>query len=286
MHNDSSKRTRTKRIYNLILYILMLIFMVPVLWVVLTSLRPDAVVNARFSSLFLGRISIDKYLALLGASHSESSVPFDSYLVNSVIVASLSSTFATILGTMAAFGFIRLKFKGRSSIFSSFMLVRAIPGIALSLPLFIMFAWLRLLDKVHGLALVYVALGIPFVVWLMTAFFNDIPSQLDDSAKIDGCSLWQALRKIDIPISWPGIWASWIFVFLSSWNEFPIAGTLTRTTASKTFPVGLFDFSTEFTVDWHGMAAMSVIMLIPSVLFVLATQRHFIRGLTFGVVKG
>ncbi|MEN3203216.1 MAG: carbohydrate ABC transporter permease, partial [Atribacterota bacterium] len=108
---------------------------------------------------------------------------------------------------------------------------------------------------------------------------------LDEAAQIDGCSRWQAFLKIDIPLALPGLAASGIFVFLTSWNEFQIASVLTRTPASKTFPVGLYDFTEQFVMDWRGMCAMSVVMLIPAVVFVLLTQRQLIRGLTFGAFK-
>lgn len=115
--------------------------------------------------------------------------------------------------------------------------------------------------------------------------FKDIPSTLDEAAQIDGCSRWQAFLRIDLPLALPGLAASGIFAFLTSWNEFQIASVITRTPLSKTFPVGLYDFTQEFTIDWRGMCAMSVIMLIPAIFFVLLTQKQLIKGLTFGAVK-
>ncbi|MCD6156100.1 MAG: carbohydrate ABC transporter permease, partial [Candidatus Atribacteria bacterium] len=174
---------------------------------------------------------------------------------------------------------------GSNATFVGMMLARSIPGIAVSLPLFILFARTGLLDKRMGLALAYVAMNIPFTTWLMQGFFKDIPVDLDEAAQIDGCSRWQSFIKIDLPLALPGLAASGIFAFLSSWNEFQIASVLTRTPASKTFPVGLYDFTQQFTVDWRGMCAMSVVMLIPAVVFVILTQRQLVRGLTFGAFK-
>ena len=114
---------------------------------------------------------------------------------------------------------------------------------------------------------------------------RDVPDELDDAARVDGCSRWQTFWHVDLPLAAAGMAASGIFAFLTSWNEFQLASLLTSTTAAKTFPVGLFDFTSEFTVDWRGMCAMSVVMLIPVVIFVVVVQRNLIRGLTSGAVK-
>lgn len=280
------KQKKGNLIYNVLLYITIILFLVPAVWVILTAIRPDIEINAKPPVWIPRQITFDKIMSLFGAAHQESSVPFKSYLLNSIITALSSSVAALAIGTFAGYAFARFNFKGLKRLFLGLMLVRAIPGIALSLPLFVLFAKLRLLDKTYGLALVYVALSIPFVAWLMSGYFKDIPEELDHSAQIDGCSRWQALVRIDLPLSWHGLLASWIFIFLTCWNEFQIANILTRTTASKTFPVGLFDFTTEFTTDWRGMAAMSVVMLVPAIVFVLVTQRNLVKGLTFGAVKG
>jgi multiple sugar transport system permease protein len=120
----------------------------------------------------------------------------------------------------------------------------------------------------------------------MDGFFRRIPKELDDAAFVDGASHWQTFWKIDLPLALPGLGAAAVFAFLAAWNEYQIASIMTKTPASKTFPVGLFDFTGQFTVDWRGMAAMSVLMMIPAVLFVLLMSRSLTKGLTFGAVKG
>ena len=277
---------------NIILIIVLLIFFMPALWIVLTSMRPNIEINARPPVWMPQDLSFSSYAALLG--HVESagefgfghSVPFMDYARNSII-ASVASTFlALVIGTLAAFIFSSFKFKGKDSIFLSFMLARAVPGIALSLPLLILFTRVGFSDKIYGLIIAYTAMNIPFTVWLMTGFFGEIPKELNDAAFIDGCSRWGAFLKVNLPLILPGLGASGIFAFLTSWNEFAIASVITRTTASKTFPVGLFDFTGEFVSDWRGMCAMSVIMLIPAIIFVILVQRNLVKGLTLGAVKG
>lgn len=277
---------------NIILIIVLLIFFMPALWIVLTSIRPYIEINARPPVWMPQDLSFSSYAALLGRVESAGefgfghSVPFMDYARNSII-ASVASTFlALVIGTLAAFIFSSFKFKGKDSIFLSFMLARAVPGIALSLPLLILFTRVGFSDKIYGLIIAYTAMNIPFTAWLMTGFFGEIPKELNDAAFIDGCSRWGAFLKVNLPLILPGLGASGIFAFLTSWNEFAIASVITRTTASKTFPVGLFDFTGEFVSDWRGMSAMSVIMLIPAIIFVILVQRNLVKGLTLGAVKG
>jgi multiple sugar transport system permease protein len=143
-----------------------------------------------------------------------------------------------------------------------------------------------LVDTVHGLALVYIAINIPFTAWLMDGFFRQIPKELDEAAYIDGCNHWSAFWRIDLPLALPGMAAASIFAFLAAWNEYQLASLLTKTPTAKTFPVGLFDFTSQFTVDWRGMAAMSALMMLPAIAFVILTQRRLTEGLTFGAIKG
>ncbi|BER92317.1 carbohydrate ABC transporter permease [Atrimonas thermophila] len=271
--------------HDIITYIVIIIFFLPVLWIVLTSMRPEVEVNARPPVLIPQKLVFDSFVHLFGAGYAEKSVPFYDYLSNSLFASLVSTAMALIIGTFAGYSFARFRFRGSSVTFVGLMLARSIPGIAVSLPLFILFARMGLLDKKMGLALAYVAMNVPFTTWLMQGFFKDIPPDLDEAAQIDGCSRWQSFTKIDLPLALPGLAASGIFAFLTSWNEFQIASVITRTPASKTFPVGLYDFTQQFTVDWRGMCAMSVVMLVPAIVFVILTQRQLVRGLTFGAFK-
>lgn len=282
---SARKKHWQQGLYNVIVYLIVLVFFLPVIWIILTSMRPEVEVNARPPIFLPQKLVFDSFIHLFGAGHAEKSVPFYNYLGNSLFASLLSTALALTIGTLSGYSFARFRFKGSNSTFIGMMLARSIPGIAVSLPLFILFARLGLLDKKMGLSLAYTAMNIPFTTWLMQGFFKDIPADLDEAAQIDGCSRWQSFTRIDLPLALPGLAASGIFAFLTSWNEFQIASVLTRTPASKTFPVGLYDFTQQFTVDWRGMCAMSVVMLVPAIVFVLLTQRQLVRGLTFGAFK-
>lgn len=287
------KKKKTKHLFSkVITFIVLLVFIIPVLWLIWTSMRPNIEINTRPPVWVSKNLNFDSYLALLGFEVKHEgfgfgeNVPFGKYFRNSIISALGSTFFALIIGTLAAFAFSRFNFKGRNGIFLSLMLARAIPGIALSLPLLVLFTRLGLSDRVYGLIIAYTAMNVPFTAWLMSGFIGEIPQELSEAALIDGCSRWSSFIKIELPLVGPGLAASGIFAFLTSWNEFAIASVITRTTASKTFPVGLFDFTAEFVSDWRGMCAMSVLMLIPAVIFVILVQRQLVRGLTLGAIKG
>ena len=166
------------------------------------------------------------------------------------------------------------------------MLSRAIPAIALSLPVFIIWSQLGLLDTMPGLILVYLAMNVPFTIWLIDGFFRQIPQELSQAAQIDGCTAWQAFWKIEFPLAKGGIAAAAIFSFLTSWNEFALASQLTRSPKTKTMPVALMDFTSQFTIDWAGMCAMAVLIIVPALLLTFVVQKHLITGLTMGGVKG
>ncbi|MEN3187114.1 MAG: carbohydrate ABC transporter permease [Atribacterota bacterium] len=282
---SARKKRFRQEFYNVIVYVIVLVFFLPVIWIILTSMRPEIEVNARPPIFLPQKLVFDSFIHLFGAGHAEKSVPFYDYLGNSLFASLVSTGIAITIGTLSGYSFARFRFRGAKATFIGMMLARSIPGIAVSLPLFILFARLGLLDKKTGLSLAYTAMNIPFTTWLMQGFFKDIPADLDEAAQIDGCSRWQSFTRIDLPLALPGLAASGIFAFLTSWNEFQIASVLTRTPASKTFPVGLYDFTQQFTVDWRGMCAMSVVMLVPAIVFVLLTQRQLVRGLTFGAFK-
>jgi multiple sugar transport system permease protein len=271
---------------DLAVWMLLIFLALPALWIVLTSVRNPIEVNATPPVWIPHALTLEGFKPMFGqATISTGSVPFGLYFRNSALVAVGSTVLSLMLGTMAGYAFSRFRFRGRNVLFLGLMLSRAVPGIALSLPLFLLFARLGLADKLWGLGLVYVAVNVPFTIWLMDGFFREMPRELTEAAEIDGCSHWQTFTLISLPLALPGLAASAIFAFLAAWNEFQLAVVLTRTIASKTAPVGLFDFTGQFTIDWRGMAALSVLMMIPAIFFVLAVQRNLVQGLTLGAVK-
>lgn len=288
----SSRRRLSSALLDLLVWLILIAMLVPALWLVFTSVRNPVEVNAKPPVWIPRELTLEGFKPLFGRStEATGAIPFDRYFFNSTLIALVSTAVAVALGTMAGYAFARYRFRGKNALFLGLMLSRAVPGIALSLPLFLLFARisqagpLKLIDTQLGLIIVYVAVNVPFTIWLMDGFFREIPAELSEAAQLDGCTEWQTFTLINLPLALPGLAASAIFAFLAAWNEFQIAGVLTRTVNSKTAPVGLFDFTGQFTIDWRGMAAMATVMMIPAIAFVLVVQRNLVRGLTFGAVK-
>lgn len=273
------------------LYVIILVFFLPALWIILTSIRPNVEINARPPVWIPAELDFNSYKILLGWPVPEgafgmgTNIPFLDYARNSIVISLASTVFALAFGTLAGYAFARFRFRFKNGVFLSLMLARAVPGIALSLPLLVLFGRIGLSDTIPGMILTYVAMNVPFTAWLMDGFFRAIPAELDEAALIDGCSRWTAFLRVDLPLALPGAAASGIFAFLTAWNEFALANVITRTPASRTFPPALFEFTGQHVSDYRGMCAMSVMMLIPAIIFVALVQRQLMTGLTSGAVK-
>ncbi|NNE82223.1 MAG: carbohydrate ABC transporter permease [Silicimonas sp.] len=279
-------RARTVKYLQLFaLFIAMAIICIPGLWVVLNSFRPTVEIMAKPPVWIPQNLSLDHYRAMFGGV-GEGGVPVMRYFTNSLIISVTSTIIAILVGMAGGYAFARYRFRGKAAIFIGLMLTRAVPGVSLSLPLFIVMAKTGLIDTHIGLILVYVALNVPFTIWLIDGFFRQIPAELAEAAEIDGCTRWQAFWKVEFPVARAGVASAGIFAFLTSWNEYALASQLTRSTFSKTMPVGLRDFTSEFTINWGGMCALAVLMIIPALILTFLVQKHLIAGLTFGGVKG
>lgn len=270
---------------NIALFISMLIICLPGLWIVLNSLRPTVEIMAKPPVWIPRELSFDAYVDMFSGV-GQGGIPVIEYFRNSVIIAVTSTIISLAIGMSGGYAFARYRFKGKSAWFLGLMLTRTVPGIALSLPLFFLYAKVGLIDTHAGMIIAYTALNVPFTIWLIDGFFRQVPRDLAEAAQIDGCTRWQAFWQVEFPLARPGIASAGIFAFLTSWNEFALASQLTRSTDSKTLPVGLLDYTAEFTIDWRGMCALAVVMIIPALLLTYAVQKHLVSGLTSGAIKG
>jgi multiple sugar transport system permease protein len=264
----------------------MAVIALPGIWVVLTAFRPNVEIMAK-PPVWIPHLTPDNFLAMFGfLPNIQIGLPVGHYFRNSLIASVSSTAIALALGMMGGYAFARFSFRGKAAIFLGFMLSRTIPGVALSLPLFIIWSRIGLIDTSFGLILVYLALNIPFTIWLTDGFFRQIPIELSEAAQIDGCTRWQAFWRVEFPLARAGLASAGIFAFLTSWNEYALASQLTRSIAAKTLTVGLMDYTSQFTIDWVGMCAMAVLIIVPALVLTFVIQKHLIAGLTFGGVKG
>lgn len=289
MRDDNSSARLKKRLlsvgHKLGLFLAMAIICTPGLWIVLSSFRPTVEIMAKPPVWIPQDLSLDAYVAMFSGI-GKGGIPVWDYFRNSLIISVTSTVIAIVIGMAGGYAFARYRFRGKSGWFLGLMLTRTVPGIALSLPLFFVYARIGIIDTHFGLILTYVALNIPFTIWLIDGFFRQVPKDLAEAAQIDGCTRWQAFWQVEFPLAGPGIASAGIFAFLTCWNEFALASQLTRSVNSKTLPVGLLDYTAEFTIDWRGMCALAVIMIIPALTLTFIVQKHLVGGLTSGAVKG
>ena len=288
MDENTSARVRRnllKAAHTVGLFLAMVVICLPGIWIMLTSLRPPVEIMAKPPVWIPRELSLDAYVAMFSGV-GKGGIPVLEYFRNSLIISITSTVIAIAIGMAGGYAFARFRLRGKSGMFLGLMLTRTVPGIALSLPLFFVYAKLGIIDTHFGMILAYVALNIPFTIWLIDGFFRQVPKDLAEAAQIDGCTRWQAFWQVEFPLAGPGIASAAIFAFLTSWNEFALASQLTRSVNSKTLPVGLLDYTAEFTIDWRGMCALTVVMIIPALTLTFIVQKHLVSGLTSGAVKG
>ncbi len=228
--------------------------------------------------------SFARYAGILFGHGPESE--FRKIMGNSLYVATFVTVICVVLGVLAAYAFSRLRFSGKEKILFVLLFSYMLPPIAVIIPLYQTFSNLKMLDTKETLILVYSAILVPFVIWMMRTYFDTIPKDLEDAAKIDGCTHLGTLFRVILPLSLPGIVATLLFAFLMSWEEFFIALILTSTPQAKTIPVAIAEFSGRHSIDFGMMATGGVLAALPPVFIALFFQKYIIGGLLSGAVKG
>lgn len=210
---------------------------------------------------------------------------FFSFLINSLVVAAGTICISVPLGTLAAYGLARTKSRHANKLLFGLLAIRMLPQILLAIPFFVMARWLSLIDTYLMMILAMVAINQPFTIWLMRSFFVDVPVEMDEAAMIDGCNRWQAFWHVVLPTVRPGLAVTSLFSMLLAYNEFLFALILTGS-RTKTLPVAIAEYGGEDINYWSISAAGAIGIMLPPVIFTILVQRHLIRGLTFGAVKG
>jgi len=205
---------------------------------------------------------------------------------NSLIVAGGVTIISLTLGSFAAYALARLVFPMRNQILISILATRMLPAISTMIPLYIVMTKFNLIDTKIGLIILYFTFSIPYVIWIMVGFFRTIPSELEDAARIDGCSRLGSFIRIILPLSTPGLIATTVIAFMLAWDEFFFALILTNTSNAKTVPVAITEFAGRHLIDYGSMCTGGVLACIPPVLLALIFYRFIVRGLTAGAVKG
>ena len=265
-------------LHYLMLIALAILCVAPIAVIFATSLRQQVDIFADPLN-FLFTPTLENYRAVLEEDN------FDRYLMNSLFVGLASTAITLILGCMAAYGLARFRFKGRTTVAYTTLLLRTVPLAVLAIPVFMIWNQWQLVNSLWGLVLLYVAVNLPFTIWLLYGFVLQVPVELEEAAAIDGCGQLRVFTKVLLPLMAPGLAAASIFTFRIAWNEFILALVITDR-GTRTLPVAASLYITDMGVDWGRVMAISSLIAIPPLIFTFVAARQIITGLTAGAVKG
>jgi multiple sugar transport system permease protein len=260
----------------------------PILWLFFASLSTQVELFMVPPHWFPHHPTLQNYLDIFFPSLAASTVPrtFAISLLNSIKIASAVTVICIIVGSLAAYALVRIPFKFNRSIQVGILATRMIPEVSLILPLFIIASSLKLINKPIVLVITYMSFALPYAIWMMVAFFQTVPVELEEAARLDGCSRLGILFKVVMPISVPGLVSTAMFVFLLAWDEFFYALIFTSTLASKTAPVAIAEFVGRYSVNITGMMAGGILAALPPMILAFIFQRYIVSGMTAGAVKG
>ncbi len=266
---------------------MLVFFLFPIYWMIATSFKPEAAILSK-PPTWIFQPTLENY------RYAFAEADFGLFLKNTLIVSVTSTILVVIMGSMASYSFARYDV-GKGHIMFFILTTRMFPAIAVILPYFIIFRnigrtsvgqFLNIgLDTPGALIVTYTMFNLPFAIWLMFSFFQDIPLELEDSARLDGYNRFQVFYKVVLPLAMPGIVVTAIFSLIFAWNEFLFAFMLTRD-AARTITIGVSGFWTQRGILWGPLSAAAVVCVVPMLLIALGLQRYFVRGLTFGAVRG
>ena len=256
----------------------------PMFWMVITSLKTGFAAMQFPPQWWPAEPTLENYWRLLDPNSSVGN-DFLHYFWNSLWVSTITTILAVAVAVPAAYAFSRFRFPGRNFLFFAVLLRNMFPAVVFLVPLFILMKVLGLVNTHGSLILTYLTFGLPLAIWLLKGFYDNIPIQLEQAARIDGATRFQAFLLIVMPLSTPGITATAIYTFILAWNEYIYAYTFLPRHDQMTLPVGIQRFFSENATDWPGLMAATFLMSIPVVVLFLVLQRYFVRALTEGAVK-
>jgi multiple sugar transport system permease protein len=276
-----SDTARQRALWIIAILVVVLYALVPVVWIVSLSLKSPANI-ADGSFLPTAGVSFDNYKTLFQTSD------FNHALVNSLGIAAISTLIAIVLAAMAAYALTRLDFRGKTLILSGSLAVAMFPPISIVGSLFNLWRQIGLFDTWPGLIIPYMTFTLPLAIYTLSAFFREIPWELEQAAQIDGATPFQAFQKVIVPLAAPGVFTAAILVFIFAWNDFLFATVLTSTNAARTVPATLAFFTggSQFQDPTGQISAAAVVVTVPIIIMVLIFQRRIVAGLTAGAVKG
>ncbi|WP_010274315.1 carbohydrate ABC transporter permease [Paenibacillus senegalensis] len=263
------------RLYMLLVILVLISFLFPFVWMILGSFKNQAQIMSTQNMLWFTP-TLNNYISVF-AEHD-----FVRFMFNSFIVGLVSTFFALVLGLPAAYSIAKYK---QNQIGLMILVARIIPGISFMIPWFILFSQVGLVDTYTSLILAHMLVGLPFIIWIMISFFESLPNELEEAARVDGCTIQSAFVRIMLPLAMPGVITSSILAFIFSWNNFMFSLVLSGE-RTRTLPIAVFNFMSYSEINWGGLMAAAVIITLPIIVIALILQKYIITGITAGAVKG
>jgi len=279
MAATKKKRPISYYLINVGILFLGLFAILPIIWTLYTSLRTNLSIMRYPTQISFSELSLDAYFGVWRDTN------FPSLMKNSLIVSTMTVIISLSLGTLAGYALSRSKFRGRQGVLLVYLAIRLVPGVLLLIPMYIFMNNLGLLDSYIGLTLAYTTFTLPATIWLMKGFFDSLPPDLENAARIDGCSRMGAMWRISIPLVLPGLAATGTLTAITAWNDVLFALLLTSSDRTRTWPVGLKEMIGEFQLPWEALTATAILSLIPVVIGFALVGRKMVAGITAGSLK-
>ncbi len=277
---SAGRRSLNMVLFYVFVAIFVFVSVFPLLWVFKMSIVTKTELYASPPTFLPQNLSGAEWTQVLGDT------TFQRALINSTIIAGVTTVICLFFGSIAAYAIARLRFGFKSTVMTLILAISFFPAVAIIAPLFLQFTQFGLINTYASVIITDVVFALPLTIWLLVAFFRELPRDLEDAAKVDGATTIQAFRKVIVPLAAPGVFTTAILTFIYAWNEFLFANTFLFDETTQPVTVVIPNFATIYTVDYGAQAAASVIVTVPLVIMVLIFQRRIVSGLTAGAVKG
>jgi len=267
-------------LFYVFLFLFVLVSMFPLIWIFKMSIITRSELFQSPPTILPQNPTGSEYAQILGDPN------FQQALLNSAIISGVTTVICLFFGSIAAYAIARLRFRFKSSVMTLILAISFFPGVAIIAPLFLQYSAFGIIDTYWAAIISDTVFALPLTVWLLVAFFRELPKDLEEAARVDGATTIQAFRKVIVPLAAPGVFTTAILTFIFAWNEFLFATTFLFTPATQPVTVIIPNFASQYTADYGAQAAAAVVVTVPLVILVLTFQRRIVSGLTAGAVKG